>query len=226
MENWKLISDTNGLYEVSDQARIRRTDKGTFLNPHLHNTSYMRVCMSIGGKIRNQYVHILVAHAFLGERPKGHDVNHKNGIKTDNRLENLEYLDRKQHEYHTRYVLKRQRAPVGELHCNALLTEKTVREIHQMYSTGNYTQNELAQRYSISLPAVNQILNGQSWKSLNLPPVPKRDYHLKGLDNPKGKVSLDMIEQIKLLHNQGRTVPEIMKLFSLGRTTVYRMINR
>jgi len=226
MELWKAVPKTNGLYEISDTARIRRVDKGNFLNPHLHNTGYMRVCLCINGKTISAYVHILMAETFLGERPNRHDVNHKNGIKTDNHLSNLEYIDRKHHEYHTRHILKHSRNPIGEEHGNALLSEESVREIHSLYCTGKYTMNEIAQRYNVHITTISSFLNGYSWKHLNLPKPPQRDYHLKGIDNPKGKVTPDMERQIQVSYDNGHAVQELTKQFNLGRTTIYRILRR
>lgn len=226
MELWKVVPETNGLYEISDTARIRRVDKGNFLNPHLHNTGYMRVCLCVNGKTITAYVHILMAKTFLGERPDRHDVNHKNGIKTDNHLSNLEYLDRKHHEYHTRHILERPRSPVGEKHGNALLSEESVREIHSLYCTGRYTLNEIAQMYNVSITTISSFLNGHSWKHLNLPKPPERDYHLKGIDNPISKVTPDMKRQIRRLYWNGHTVSELAKQFNLGKTTIYRCLGR
>ncbi len=223
MERWRNVAFAKGLYEVSNLGRVRRTDKGNLLTATAHTAGYSRVCMSVGGKPYTRLVHILVAEAFLGMRPKGHDVNHKNGIKTDNHVDNLEYLSRKQHEFHTAHVLNRQRSVVGEAHGNARLSEGQVRAIHAQYCTGKYTMKEIAREYDVTLTCISSIVNGYSWSHLELPKPKKRKYHPKGMDNPNAKVTPEMAQAIREKRQVGHTISEIAKEMGIGRTTVHRI---
>ncbi len=65
---------------------------GQHLSIHTLPSGYEQVRLRSGGKSMVYAVHRLVAICFIGPRPEGCGVNHKNGIKTDNRLDNLEYL--------------------------------------------------------------------------------------------------------------------------------------
>jgi hypothetical protein len=91
-------------YEASDCGQVRSIDrdvphwrggtarsKGRVLSPILHR-GYHVVHLSQSGKIVTLGVHQVVAIAFHGEPPAGLVVNHKNGVKTDNRPDNLEYV--------------------------------------------------------------------------------------------------------------------------------------
>jgi hypothetical protein len=224
MNEWRPIPSTNGAYEASSAGEIRRRGMSTVRKQTPREDGYVRICLSLNGKLSNTYVHILVAEAFLGPRPAEMDTNHKNGVKSDNRPENLEYLTRKDHEKHTREVLGRNRGPAGEDHGNALLTEEAVRAIHSDYCSGQYSQLELAERHGVSLPCVNGILNGHTWRHLGLSKPPKRDYRLRGLDNPKGKVSPQMKAEARTLYAQGLSGHEIAKQLGLGSTTIYRVL--
>lgn len=99
-----------GRYEVSDAGSVRSLPhtltksngtlhkvRGTVLSPSLSKGGYLRVL--IGRKSRR--VHQLVAEAFLPPRPRGHtDINHLNGVKVDNRVENLEWATRSRNMSH------------------------------------------------------------------------------------------------------------------------------
>lgn len=101
-ELWKTIKGYEGLYEVSDQGRVKsinrkRTDcrgrvqsfKETILKPEIVFDGYQRVCLCIKGKKKHFRVATLVFEAFNGPIPESKELDHINGERTDNRLENL-----------------------------------------------------------------------------------------------------------------------------------------
>lgn len=102
-EQWKECCD--GWYEVSDQGRVRRakpcggTYVGRLLKPRPAR-GYHDVCVSIKGKHYYHGIHRLVASVFLGPCPPGMEVNHKDGVKTNNRVDNLEYVTSTENNLH------------------------------------------------------------------------------------------------------------------------------
>lgn len=101
-EHWRPIKGYEGHYEVSDQGRVRSTDaifirkngtqftrRGMVLKPSRAKAGYLTVNMRLFGERSIHTIHRLVATAFIGEIPEGMDVCHNNGIRDDNRLENL-----------------------------------------------------------------------------------------------------------------------------------------
>lgn len=95
VERWVIWRE---LYEVSNMGRARRaapgvnTHVGRILRPSPTTCGYLHFGPQINGKRVNAYVHHAVTEAFLGPRPAGLVVNHKDGCKTNNRIENLEYV--------------------------------------------------------------------------------------------------------------------------------------
>lgn len=88
---WKPI--LSGKYEVSNLGKIRNASTGRELKPFTDKLqTYDRVELYEGGISRKFMVHILVAEAFLGPKPKGMEIDHLNTNLHDNRLCNLAYV--------------------------------------------------------------------------------------------------------------------------------------
>jgi hypothetical protein len=89
--DWADIPGYEGLYQASKTGQIRRVDSGLILTPIKHSRGYLHVHLSHGSResCKKLLVHRLVAAAFLGEQDAV--VNHKDGNKYNNCLENLEW---------------------------------------------------------------------------------------------------------------------------------------
>ena len=92
---WKKIKDYEGLYEISINGEIksikRKGANGKILKKYIDKDGYYRVQLCKNGKKKTYPVHILMAKTFL-DYNEGLQVNHKNEIKTDNTLNNLEII--------------------------------------------------------------------------------------------------------------------------------------
>lgn len=86
---WKIISDKPN-YSVSTNGDIKNNKTGRILKLHLGTSGYLQVML--GRKTTPLYVHRLVAKAFIDNPAKLPQVDHKNGNKTDNRVENLRWV--------------------------------------------------------------------------------------------------------------------------------------
>ena len=80
-----------------------RKKEGRVLSPGMAGAGYQFVCLVVDGGRLQRYVHRLVAIAFLDDQKEY--VNHKNGIKTDNRVENLEWVTPTENMVHSVHVL-------------------------------------------------------------------------------------------------------------------------
>ena len=100
IEIWKDIEGYEGLYQVSDQGRIkslpRKGTSGKILLPQKDKDGYCILILFKNGKHKNQKIHRLVAQAFIPNPDSLSEVNHINEDKTDNRACNLNWMSHKE----------------------------------------------------------------------------------------------------------------------------------
>ena len=94
---WKLLEFTNNLYSISDSGKVKNNKTGKILTPVKTHNGYFRV----GLPCKLYRIHRLVAESFIPNPENKPFVNHINGVKTDNRVENLEWVTAKQNINHS-----------------------------------------------------------------------------------------------------------------------------
>ena len=101
-ENWKPIAECNGEYLVSDHGRVKslKWGKERILKQGLDGGGYPLVVICIHGKLKTSKVHRLVAETFIPNTGNKSQVNHKNAIKIDNHIDNLEWVSRSENIKH------------------------------------------------------------------------------------------------------------------------------
>lgn len=170
-EIWKDIPGFELYYQISNQGRIRRLDENgkalrILSTPKVNG--YPAAILCIDG-IRSQVrAHRLVMLAFKGECPPGFFVNHKNGIRHDNRLENLEYCTPAENMRHAKYILGSwdwRRTTPRKPHL-LKITPPDVREIRLIVASGEKTQKELSVLYNVQESTISRIITGKAWRNV------------------------------------------------------------
>ena len=127
-EVWKPVVGYEGLYEVSNIGRVRsinfhKSGKAKVMSPSLNTWGYPIVDLRKNNKRHSYTVHRLVALAFIPNPDNLPEINHKNEIKYDNTVENLEWCTRK---YNINYgtAIKRRSKPIVQLDNNGNVVKK------------------------------------------------------------------------------------------------------
>lgn len=166
------VSDEAGVrtksYEVSRKSRWGSVCNYKFaarkITPHTSSNGYLRVSIQRNNKRGPLYVHRLVALAFVNGHEPGHQVNHINGNKTDNRPSNLEWVPIDKNIKHA-WSTGLYKNSSGERHHSAKLTAKRVRAIRRLLSAGA-TINTVAIACGVSPNTIWKIASGIAWQSV------------------------------------------------------------
>jgi len=163
----------DGTLEIDEKGRIWRLKKkmgcrwhGTKVvnvprqrAEHRVPLGYLQIRGMVDGKRIYGFAHRLVWQHFRGNIPDGMVMNHKNGIKDDNRLENLEvvtYSENMRHAYRTGLA-----SEWGERNPAAKLTDRQVEQIRFLYATGDHLQIDLAKQFGVAFGTISKIIRGE-----------------------------------------------------------------
>ncbi len=174
MEVYKDIVGFNGFYQVSNWGKVKslsrivnHAKKGTqevkerILKFDLRS-GYPSVTFYKDKKSSRFTVHHLVMLAFIGERPIGFDINHKDGDKTNNHLSNLEYCTRSKNIQH---AFSKGLKPIGQNHHKTTLTTKEVISIYELKHKG-MTQKIVSEKYGVDRTTIGNIWRGKTWSNV------------------------------------------------------------
>lgn len=167
MSEWRSIPGWEECYEISDAGQIRSvrsgpgTHVGRILRQWINNKGYPKVMLCRNGGGQQQYVHRLVAFAFLGPCPDGQIVHHRDHNPLNSHVSNLEYASPSANAIYG-YRHGNRRSQQGDTSPHAKLTPEQVQEIRA--SSG--TQRSLASRYGVNPSTIGRIRRGESWTNV------------------------------------------------------------
>lgn len=167
-EEWKDIEGYEGLYQVSNRGNVRRfgcsvNRKLTKLPVKKGHYYYIPLCKN--GKYKNFLVSRLVATAFIPNPNNKETVNHKDGNKTNNNVNNLEWNTYAENNKHA--VENGLLNIVGENHYRAKLSNKKVRVIKHCLNL-RMRGVDIVKYFSISRSIISNIKNNKRWKHVTI----------------------------------------------------------
>jgi hypothetical protein len=177
-EEWRTVKDFPD-YAVSNLGRVKRIKKaksypeGMILSPAeekrlLKNgkkKGYLFVRLTNGKTIKIKKIHSLVLEAFVNPRPEGYECNHKDGVKSNNKLDNLEWVTRSENVIHS-YVNKLKEGKRGELSHLCKLKESDAKEIIDLCRSKIMTQVAISKIYGVSTSEISEIKTHKKWPHL------------------------------------------------------------
>lgn len=172
-EIWKNIPEINECYFVSNRGNVKsigrvevgkrrvckRKDK--LLSLSMDTGGYIHTGLMVGKKQKRYLVHRLVAMAFIPNTLNKPFINHINGIKSDNRVENLEWVTRSENAKHS-FAIGLQ-SNKGEKHPTHKITQEQADEIRRKFVPRAYSSRRLAAEYNLSKTNILDIVNYRIW---------------------------------------------------------------
>ena len=175
-EIWKKVPNYS-TYEVSSFGRIKTfnwKNHGTeaIMKPALDGGGYLRTMLKRDdGKTHTIKVHRIVGSTFILNPEDKPEINHKNGIRSDNRLSNLEWVTHAENIKDS-FISGRSNNEGVKNPCSKL-TDDQVRDIRANYVHGRRSQHDagetktqIALRYNVSVGVIKKIIQNKSWKHL------------------------------------------------------------
>lgn len=161
METWKPVKGFESTYEVSNTGHVRRVGEFTRRKPQLTHKGYHKIFLYDGNKKKALFVHRMVAEAFLPRRSGKDIINHKNGHKLHNFVENLEWVTHKENIRHgwRTGLLNPNR---GTKHGMSVLTEEIVKKIRKEYASGE-TFVSIAKELGVAASTVRNAIIRKTW---------------------------------------------------------------
>lgn len=139
---------------------VKRPYKGAIMIPRKNRFGYLSLSLCHGGIKKSELVHRLVAYTFLIQLDDKNQINHIDGDKCNNRMDNLEWCNSKENNVHRSSVLKR---GCGVAQVHAKLTDDAVRHIRQQAVLG-ISNKELADAYDMHPKTIWDVVRGATWK--------------------------------------------------------------
>lgn len=152
-------------YVFYEDGRVWSMATKRFLTPHFQGSGYLFVTLFADGKRKQQYIHRLVAQAFIPNEENKSDVNHIDGNKVNNHRSNLEWTTRSENliHAHKKGFLNQSRTGIPRM------GKEQAQEIYNL--KGKMSGAKIAEKFNVGKSTVYDILNGVTWKSLDRLPV-------------------------------------------------------
>lgn len=175
-EVWKDVKNYEGLYQVSSLSRIKslsRTTKGRWgdtnfkerLLKQYSRDGYLAVKLCFNNVQTNMASHRIIAMTFIPNPENKLEVNHKDGNKLNNSIDNLEWCTHQENIQHS-YDTKLNVPKTGEKHHRSKLKNKEVLQIRKELRVVGCNQTALAKKYKVSNTLITYIKNNKLWKTI------------------------------------------------------------
>lgn len=179
MEVWKTIKDYNN-YEISNYGNVKslsrkvkcrngfRITKEKILKPNKSKQGYLSIQFEKGGK--SFLIHRIVALHFVHNIEDKPQVNHINGIKYDNRVENLEWCNQSENQIHA-YKNELQKPSLHKRVCGEKQGSSKLKENDIVFILQNYRRGmgiKLSKTFNVSQTTILNVVNKKIWTHVRI----------------------------------------------------------
>lgn len=224
-EIWKPIDEFNGDYDISNLGNVRSWVTQGQDKPYPRklnkNYGYCYCNFRVGDKYYGRRVHRLVAKAFIPNPENKPCVNHKNGIKDDNRVENLEWVTNSENDIHA-YENGLREPMRGEMNGHAVLTEDDILQIRKMYYVDGVSQSILSEKFNVVQCHISEIVNYKRWGHVGgkYKGMDKPVNYSKGEDVYGSKLNPKKVKEMRKLRKETNlSYRQIGERYGINRTS-------
>lgn len=178
-EIWKDIIGYEGMYQISNLGRVKSLSRviqkksgSTGISKEkimasADNQGYRIIYLHKDAQKEKFTIHRLVATAFICNTENKTDINHINGIKSDNSIYNLEWVTKSENTLHA-YRTGLKKSLKGSDNPMSKLTEVNVIDIKFKYRNGGHSYRTLSVLYNVDKALIARIIKGISWPHVQL----------------------------------------------------------
>lgn len=160
---WRRIKGYEEFYLVSDTGEVFSIRRAKKLKPAKSGDGYLQVYLCVNGKVKTKLIHRLIAKAFIFNPHNYPIINHLDGMKTNNNINNLEWCTSSENNKHA-FKMGFQ-TNKGSKHPRSKLKEEDIWEVLELLSKGE-TQTSIAKKFGVDPTTISMIKTGLTWSHL------------------------------------------------------------
>lgn len=221
----------NNKYWVTEDGKVVSLNNKKILSSRINNRGYYSCIIydTKNKKYKNYVIHRLVAEAFIPNPNNKPEVNHIDGVKTNNHYTNLEWCTSSENQIHA-YKLGLQKSKKGQESHRAKFTNKEILEIRKLFNLNIMDVKKIANLYNVSVRTIWNILEYNTYKnSTDEKEIPKyislsrterggENYRTAQLTNRQAN------EIRELYINEQKTIPELSKLYNVKSRVIWKIL--
>ena len=168
-EEWREIEGYDGEYKISNKGQVASLKRNNYyiLSPGRDSQGYYTVALSKNGNTKSYLLHVLLAKTFIPNPENKPVVNHKDGNKINNNLDNLEWVTYKENNVHA-YAIGLKKPCQGTRHKSAKLNDEAVKFIRKYYKPydKDFNRKVMAKLFNVSISVIGCLLSGKSYNNV------------------------------------------------------------
>lgn len=233
-EIWLAVPEYQDIYEVSSLGRVRSLNRsiinkngelqlisGKVLKLYRDRYGYLLVYLSQNYCVKTQSVHHLVARTFLaapdgevGSKLYSYCLNHIDGNKQNNGVDNLEWVTNAQNHQH---AIDRGLFNSHGSQTNSKLTPTQVLDIWELLQEKRLSDRQIALCFDVSVKTIHKIKYGKAWRKV----TGYTSSSTAKIQRSWSKLTIDRVKEIKvLLQERKLSIQEIAKLYDVSKWTI------